>query len=553
MALLSVLPATASPVSRRILAATSLTVLLAFAPATLWAGPADLDTGFATNGIDTSFSGWNYINAFAPQSDGRWLLGGKRNGAGNDQQCPSDWVLFRLAADGGADPTLGGTGTLDVPVGGMCGTHETESGLDRLVVQSDGKLLGVGHGLDASLNPSVRLNRWNPDGTFDTTYHGTGKVALSLGAPAYSSAIALQKDGKSLVAGTLQGASSSQVYVLRYTTMGAKDPHFATNGMFTVPGGGATLAVQADGKILIGIEAINSGSSNVPEIVRLTTMGQLDTTFGGSGIVGLPIGTNVPAVLAQQPDGKIVGTVEPFGGTASYVFRLLPDGSLDTSFNGQGWRALGISSPRCMALTPTGQVLVAGVLWDFIENHDWLMLARLTPTGDLDTSFTSANGDSGSVRTGQALWCSQMQLQPDGRFAIAGMENAPDWKQPTYAARFLGDALDLLPDAVSFTPATGVPLSTMLMSNTVTISGLTPGAKVPIRVSGGSYRINMSPYSMALGYVGNGDKIRLKHTSAATSGTQVTTTVQVGGLSSPESPWVVRGGTISVSFTSTTQ
>jgi len=553
MAFLNVVSATARPASRHILTTISLTTLLAFAPATLWAGPADLDTDFATNGIDASYFGWNYIKTLALQGDGQWLVGGRRNVASNDQECPSDWILFRRDANGGADATFGGTGSLDLPVGTTCGTHETDSSLERLVVQSDGKLLGVGYGLDANHVQSVRLVRWNADGSLDTGFHRTGKVALSLGAPAYTSAVALQKDGKSLVAGTLQGASPWQVYVLRYTASGALDPKFATNGMFTVSGGGATLAVQTDGKILVGIEAISSGSNNIPEIVRLTSTGQLDTTFGGSGVIGLPIGTNVPSALAVQPDGRIVGVVEPFGGTAAYVFRLLPDGSIDTSFSGQGWRALGISNVKCMALTPTGQVLIAGVLWDFTLNHDWLSLARLDSSGAMDTTFTSTNGDSGYVRPGLALYCSQMQLLPDGRFAIAGMQNAPDWKQPTYAARFLGDALDLQPDGVSFTPATGVPLATNQMSNQVAVSGLTPGAKVPIQVTGGLYRVNALPYTTGMSYVGNGDKIRLKHVSAATSGTQVTTTITVGGLSSPESPFVVRGTTSSASFTSTTQ
>jgi len=553
MAFPNVLSATARPASPRLITLIPLTTLLAIAPATLWAGPADLDTGFATNGIDGSISGWNYIRTLALQGDGQWLVGGRRNVASNDQECPSDWILFRRDANGGADSTFGGTGALDLPVGTACGTHETDSSLERVVVQSDGKLLGVGYGLDANHLQSVRLVRWNADGSLDTSFHGNGKAALSLGAPAYTSAVALQKGGKVLVAGTLQGASPWQVYVLRYTAGGAIDRSFATNGMFTVVGGGATLAVQADGKILVGIEAISSGSNNIPEIVRLTSAGQLDTTFGGSGVIALPIGTNVPSALAVQPDGRIVGVVEPFGGTAAYVFRLLPDGSIDTSFNGQGWKALGISNVNCMALMPTGQVLIAGVLWDFTLNHDWLSLARLDSTGAMDSTFTSTNGDAGYVRTGQPLWCAQMQLLPDGRFAIAGMQNAPDWKQPTYTARFNGDTLDLQPDGVSFTPVTGAPLSTYQMSNQVTVSGLTPGAKVPIQVTGGLYRVNASPYTTAMGYVGNGDKIRLKHLSAATSGTQVTTTITVGGLSSPESPFVVRGTTSSASFTSTTQ
>ena len=87
-------------------------------------------------------------------------------------------------------------------------------------------------------------------------------------------------------------------------------------------------------------------------------------------------------------------------------------------------------------------------------------------------------------------------------------------------------AVDLVPDAFIFTSQSAVPASTLITSNTITVSGLTNTAA--ISVNGGQYSINGGAYTAAAGTVANTDTVSLQHTSAATPGTATVTTLTIG-------------------------
>jgi len=529
-------------------------ITLVFLAAALLASPALM----AANGnLDTSFNGGVFdlpigdrILSLTLQDDGRVLLAGQFSYTTDPS---TEWMLARRNTDGTPDASFGvGTGQVAIPVGGDRPSGR-DSGIAGVVVQSDGKILGVGWGLDRTGTIyDVHLIRWNPDGSLDTSYGKTGKLTTSLGTSGQATAVALQQDGKAVVTAYQVGASPSdptQPVVLRYTKSGGLDASFGTAGVFRLPGSvpaaefGVTSSatIQPDGKILVGM---GSEQNNHPEIMRLTATGQLDSTFGSGGIVALNVGSSAASGITVQPDGKILLSSWLVGGPGK-VFRLLASGALDTSFNGQGWIDLVVfQTIENLALAPTGQVLVVG-----FTGGGGLWMARLTSNGQLDASFTNGTR-SGMLETDSpdqgnpAVVLQGVNLQPDGRFVVAG--------GPT-AARFQGDALDLLPKTAAFTSATGVPLSTVQVSNVITISGLTTGAWVPIQVFGGSYSINGDPFTSMMGYVHDGDQVMVDHTSAATHGTSVTTTLRVGGLSAPNSPWILRGSKVIATFTSTTQ
>ena len=521
-------------------------------PSMLWAAPGALDPTFASSGVDDNLDTYELVTSLALRSDERVLVGGSYQFL-SGASCGQEWEIFARGANGGADSTFANSaGQLLFPVGGNCNNnHQASSGIGSVVVQSDGKILATGWGLDANGNQAVRLMRWNADGSIDTSYHATGGVKTSFDTSAFPGSLALQKDGKALVAGLQRGATANdpqQVFLLRYSASGNLDGAFGTAGLVEIPGAdfggpGATsgsITIQPDGKILLGVVK----ESGTPEVIRFTSSGQLDPTFGSGGVAAFGFGTTPSTGLAVQPDGKIVAAT--FTDSGGFVFRLLANGSLDTAFNTQGWVGLNLASLYCLALTPTGQILASG--W----NANGLETARVTSGGQLDTSYTNGSGNTGYVNDGLpgggSAECDSIQLLPDGRFIVAGTDVSK-----TMVARFQGDALDLQPDAFAFSPVTGAPISTVEVSNTVVVSGLTAGAKVPILVSGsGLYRINAEAWTTAIGYVANGDKIRVKHTSAPTHASQVTTTLQVGGLNSPNSPWVVRGGQVNATFTSTT-
>ncbi len=146
--------------------------------------------------------------------------------------------------------------------------------------------------------------------------------------------------------------------------------------------------------------------------------GDLDTSFGGDGIVTTDLGSYYDSgkSMVLQPDGKIVMADDT--GYPNYdiaVLRYNSNGSLDTTFSGDGKLTTdlgGEDSGKSMVLQPDGKIVVAGGIFDFA-------VARLNSNGSLDTTFS----DDGIVTTDlgdEFEWSSDLALQPDGKIVLAG-------------------------------------------------------------------------------------------------------------------------------------
>ena len=159
-----------------------------------------------------------------------------------------------------------------------------------VAVQSDGKILVAGTSYTGS-KYNFALARYNTNGALDTTFDGDGKLTTSISTGtdrAYS--VAVQADGKILVA----GESNFDFGLVRYNTNGSLDTTFDGDGKLTTPIGsgydfGRSVAVQADGKILVAGYGSN-GSNNDFALVRYNRNGSLDTTFDGDGKLTTAIG-----------------------------------------------------------------------------------------------------------------------------------------------------------------------------------------------------------------------------------------------------------------------
>ncbi|MCX7811048.1 MAG: delta-60 repeat domain-containing protein [Leptospiraceae bacterium] len=188
---------------------------------------------------------------------------------------------------------------------------------------------------------------------------------------------------------------------------------------------GQSLAIQPDGKILLGGQCSN-GSNNDFCIARFNSDGTLDTTFGTSGKVIQPIGLShdYGFSLAIQPDGKIL-----LGGYCNNgidndfcIARFNSDGNLNTSFgspNGYIIQPIGSSYDYgvSLAIQPDGKILLGGYCSNGLGNG--FCIARFNSDGTLDTTF----GTSGKViqpigsfaDNGQSL-----AIQPDGKILLGG-------------------------------------------------------------------------------------------------------------------------------------
>ncbi|WP_201983991.1 T9SS type A sorting domain-containing protein [Hymenobacter rubidus] len=305
----------------------------------------------------------------------------------------------RLAALGqGLDPSFAPS-VLTSPGGGIFTTLK----------QPDGKVLITGNFQLMNGQASPRVARLNADGSPDLTF----RAQAGSGPNGNITAMALQPDGKIILGAeyylTGYGGAPAQ-QILRLNPDGSFDASFGSGGTGW-SGGIYGLAVQADGKILVGGE-LNSTFNGQPTngLVRLLPTGRLDASFStGSGFVNSGGYGQVRRIIVQ-PDGNILaaGQFETVGGQASRgIVRLTPTGSRDASFVS----ALNSSYTFVfdMVRQPDGKIVLGGTT--LMNSANAPVVVRLLPTGALDPAFATvaANG----VVFG-------LNLRTDGSILVAG-------------------------------------------------------------------------------------------------------------------------------------
>ncbi len=252
----------------------------------------------------------------------------------------------------------------------------------------------------------------NP-GDLDTSFDANGKRAISFGGTDVARVLLVQPNGRIVVAGG--GAAASSFCVARLRTNGALDTTFGPGGKREISFGGDEesvfgAALQPDGKILLAGDVDFRVA-----VARLNPNGSLDTTFAGDGRKVFSWGaiSRAMAVLAL-PSGKILlaGFSGPEGGNFQ-VARLHANGALDTTF-GTGGKAPvdfgGDDFGVAMARQANGRILVAGR-----STTAGAVVARLRTTGALDPDF----GGDGRVTLGPSS-ASAVLVQPDRKIVVAG-------------------------------------------------------------------------------------------------------------------------------------
>ena len=303
------------------------------------------------------------------------------------------------------------------------------------LLQPDGKILAAGTNGNA-----LQLVRLNPNGTPDTSLDGDGSVITPLGTLATGRAVALQPDGKILVAGTSSSGSSADFALVRYNADGSRDSTFDLDGVVTTDFGGTrdegfVVGLQPDGRIIVaGTSGPGFGSSNFA-VARYNTDGTLDATFGTGGRLTAPGGApdSQGVGFALQPDGKILlaGTSSTGSGSDFSVLRFDPAGNPDATFDSDGrvtvdfgfTRDFGLGSDiaRDVALQSDGRIVVAGSAsgGTFSQPLGFFALTRLNSDGTLDTSF-DADGKVSTWFGGPFDSAEALAVQPDGRIVAAG-------------------------------------------------------------------------------------------------------------------------------------
>jgi uncharacterized delta-60 repeat protein/LPXTG-motif cell wall-anchored protein len=361
--------------------------------------------------------------------------------------------LASAAADGALDTTFGTGGKVTTTIGGG------DQG-KAIAIQSNGKILVVGD--DSN---DFKVVRYNTDGSLDTSFDSDGKVTTDInGGFDDGQSVAIQSDGKIVVAGMGRVGLNENFAVVRYNTDGSLDTTFDTDGKATTDIGTSTrdkanaVVIQSDGKI------IAAGTSNNDfAIARYTATGALDTTFDTDGKATTDIGTSTTDTanaVAIQSDGKIIAA-----GTSNNDFavaRYTSTGALDTSLDtdGKATTDIGTSTSdaaNAVAIQSDGKIIAAGT------SNDDFAVARYTTTGALDTSFDTDGKVTTDIGTGTFDAGNAMAIQGDSKIVVAGRSSASG--PPSFAvARY--EVADISTSSSSSSSST----STTVAATTTTVA-----------------------------------------------------------------------------------
>ena len=392
-----------------------------------------LDPSFDYDGIvTTNILEEDVISAMAIQPDGKILVTGY---VAVYPPGRTKIVLARYNMDGSLDNSfdLDGIQITDI---------DTACEAKAIAIQPDGKILVAGNVIDTTFNFLVA--RYNIDGSLDNSFDSDGIVKTTIGVSSRAYSLAIQPDGKILMAGTSEIILGSPMFALaRYNSDGSLDNSFDSDGIVTtgIHSWGEeiaySIAIQSNGKIVLGGTSIDPSTYEFDyALARYNIDGSLDNSFDGDGIVTTPFFGLFGAImdthytLTLQPDGnddKIITAGGAIGGNFVLI-RYNSDGSLDNSFDGNGIVTTYMpgSAPDAVAINALliqadGKILASGISGPTLATR--FSLLRYNTDGSLDNSFDSDGMITSTLGSIGNACSNVLAVQFDSKIVLAGFMN----------------------------------------------------------------------------------------------------------------------------------
>lgn len=318
----------------------------------------------------------------------------------NNSQVPPTWALnLRKGRSGYINQTVGTAPDI----------------VTAMAMESNGTFVAVGSSSVGGVARST-IGRVLPNGSFDTGFNGTGYLTFDAltGADKLSAVILDGSNTGYYVGASLVTPGASGGALAHITTSGAVDTSFGTGGIFTTAAlfrSIAGIARQSSGNIVYTGES-TGGAGNF-SVARVTSAGVDDTTF----TVYTAATMTVTSIAIDSQDRVVV--VGGIAGTL-YVYRFMPNGGLDTTFNGTGIYTLAGIHGRAVAVLSDDSIVVAGD----IAAGTSLRVVKLTSAGALDTNFGGGTGIVASPFTAAATISGAITLLPNGQIAVAARSNS---------------------------------------------------------------------------------------------------------------------------------
>ena len=346
-------------------------------------------TGKFTTIIITSRACMGYD--VAVQTDGKIIVVGYTMNSANTF---ADFAMIRLTTTGSLDATFGTGGIVTTD---FQGDDDVAYGV---AIDSDGKIIVVGYSVNGTtFARNIVIARYTASGVLDNTFGSGGKI---IGTNTFAEAhdVAIQSDGKIVVAGWATG-SSYDITLIRLTSAGAYDNTFGTSGVVVKDLESSNrldkafgLRIQSNGKIIVVGCARDASSNDRIAIARFNSDGNsLDTDFNSTGmVINTSISSAIGLDLAVQSDGSVVVIAQTT--SVIVVLRYSSTGSLDTGFGTSGKITTTMNGDatygfgECV-IDANGNILVTGSI-----SSDF-GVARYNSSGTLDALF----GNSGVAQS----------------------------------------------------------------------------------------------------------------------------------------------------------
>jgi uncharacterized delta-60 repeat protein len=326
-----------------------------------------LDSSFGHGGYVST--GISAVDAVALQRDGRIVVAGE-SGPVSDSVY-AEFAVARYNPDGSVDASFGTDGIVMtvIPETIQCG-GDSGANASALAILPGGDILAAGtvfiYDCYAPYLSGWALARYTPDGSLDPTFGDAGIVQTAFYGDDELSGIAVQRDGKTVAAGSggLYGHGGTDIATMaiaRYKLDGSLDAGFDGGTVTTDPHlyyyGGPTVVRHK--KILVAGTTSKNGNKWLPVLARFLANGDPDWNFGNDGVVKIRRQLGAPSAMTAQQDGKILIAEYSDQQGPSAIVRLLPDGRLDRSF-GRGGIVRLSARTSTLALQRDGKILAGG-------------------------------------------------------------------------------------------------------------------------------------------------------------------------------------------------
>lgn len=303
---------------------------------------------------------------------------------------------------------------------------------EAMAIDASGRTVVAGFAFleEVPLNPDryvCLVARYN-NGSLDNTFNGQGFIAFDFFVAGnngrssdFCNAVAIQEDGKIVVAGTSTFMTGQDMALARLNSDGSFDTSFGDDGIAINDLGDSTsisheeiynILIQDNGSIIVTGDL---GVGGEIQLARYSAAGELDTSLGDNGIINVEVGTTVNLLnaMAAQADGKVL--VARSVDSQMVVARFNEDLSTDTSFGTNGIASASFIDGvvvHDMTVNVDGKILLVGGTATFPGDF---AIAQFLPNGILENNNTLEIDAAMRDDTARAV-----AIQSDGGFIIGG-------------------------------------------------------------------------------------------------------------------------------------